>query len=422
MSRGSVLYPGPLPPPAAQFRYLAQHDFEIQDLPEAPDAHWSIEVAHPVYGRGRLQALRQPVIPPPVLFHHSMMTAEERHRSSQATASVTLTMPGTTGNVLRDRKNALRTLFHCLGEYGVAVIDEPTLKVWGPSALADELTHDAPLDIDGILAVHWVDDPAGLWMHTHGLREIGYVDFDILDPSPDLNTMRAWDIIRAMAFAIAEGAAKPGGPAYRLLHPGGTVALVETGKFLTEGEPGAAKRVAGMVDDFHREGHALLCDAPPQGLLARLRSSGFRPSTFLRNPISDEVLINFSPTAGLLMAERAIGTYGYLRRLWEEFHELHFQTIVKLGYRVDGGSPTSKEFLWFEAHELGDDWIDATLTHEAVRISRLKQGKREQHSIQFLADWMIFTPVGTITPRHTVAARAVRANRERLLEAQDKPR
>jgi hypothetical protein len=418
-SRGSVLFPGPLPPPAAQFRRLSQSGFEIEELPATSHVHWALRLSHPALGHGELSAHRDPVIPPDVLFDQCMMTEEERNLARRGTTSVTLVAPGTTGHVLRDRKAALRILSHCLGDYGVAVVDEPALKVWTPAMLDEELAHDAPLDIDGILAVHWVFDPdptSRPWMHTHGLKEIGHVDFDILDPATELNSSRLWDVMRAMAFAIVEGGATVGGDPFPLINPGGEVALIDSRRFIANGEQTAARRLAELADEFHRESHVVLCDPPATGLLARFRSARYKPSSFLSGPIPDDFIIPFSKAASALMAERARGTYGVLRELRDEFADLDLPVLAKLGYQVDGDAD-DHEYLWFQVHALGDDWIDATLTNDPFNVSHLRKGERRQHSTELLADWAILTSAGMINPRQMSAARVVRANRHQLLAA-----
>jgi Uncharacterized protein conserved in bacteria (DUF2314) len=412
----SALFPGPLPPPVAQIRQLLA-GFKTEEIPASPDVHWALRVSHPTWGQGELSARRNPVIPPPVLFEQSMITEEERERASRATASVTLFAPGKSGDVLVDRKAALRILSHCLGEYGAAVVDEPALKVWTPAMLETELVHDAPLDIDGILAVHLASNPGsggGSWMHTHGLMEIGYVDFDIFDPAPELNTWRLWDVVRAMAFAILDGKAKPGGKPYPLVYPGGEVALIDSHRFFARGETAVVHRFADLVDEYHRDNHVVLCDPQP-GLLARFRPKAYRPSRFLAGNIPDEVIIKFPDSASALMSERARGTYGVLRQLWSEFAGLDLSFLVKLGYEIDGGG--DREYLWFEVHALGDDWIDATLTNDPFNVSDLRKGDRGQHPVELLADWTIFTPAGAINPRQMSAARLARANRQEWLNA-----
>jgi hypothetical protein len=416
VSRVSVLFPGPLAPPVAQLRRLLQDAFQVEEIPASARVHWTLRLTHTAWGEAELSAHRNPIIPPEVLFEQSRMTEEECDVARRGRSSVTLTQSGKTGNVLFDRKTALRILSHCLGEYGVAVIDEPTLKVWSPAMLAEELAHDAPLDIDGILAAHWIsnaDSTGGCWLHTHGLREIGHVDFSILDPSPELNTSRLWDVVRAMAFAIVEGTAKVSSAPYMLVYPGGSVALIESNRFIAKGEAAAARRLADMADEFHRDGHVVLCDPPASSLFDRLlRPKRFRPAKFLSNDLPDNIIIGFSKSASQLMAERARGTYRTLRQLWDEFADLQLPLLVKLGYQVDGGEPDDREYLWFEVHTLGDDWIDATLTNDPHHVSHLRNGARGRHSIELLADWAIFTPAGAINPRQMFAARAVREHRQ----------
>jgi hypothetical protein len=124
------------------------------------------------------------------------------------------------------------------------------------------------------------------------------------------------------------------------------------------------------------------------------------------------------------MAERARGTYDYMRRFAGEFADLELPVMVKLGYPVDGGGG-GQEHLWFTVHETFDDEVEATLENEPFNIADMNAGDRGRHSIGRLTDWVIFTPAGPITPRATGMARAIRENadalRAAMREAQSEP-
>jgi hypothetical protein len=95
VSQGSVLYPGPLPPPAAQFEQLRSLGFEIQELPVPLGMHWALHIGHPLWGQGVLSAHREPTLPPKVLFEQSMLSDDERALALRGETSVTLVMSGT---------------------------------------------------------------------------------------------------------------------------------------------------------------------------------------------------------------------------------------------------------------------------------------------------------------------------------------
>ncbi len=410
---GAAYFPGRLlAPPEQFFAGLAGAGIRIERRPAGQDEHWRAELQHPQWGTADLAAPRQPPLPPPELFEFAFISTSRAGRQRFRRSAQTPVPHCRTGNLLRDRKLALRFLHAALASDGVVAIDRVSQRVWTPSALEDELAHDADLDVEGIYELHAVrDEQTGnvSWVHTHGLGEIGFLDFDILDPSPDFQSMSGMDVIRAMAFAILEGSATLASGPVELVTPAGSVSLVDVAEFLATGPRLLTDRHKDRADENHRRNRAVLCDPGGSRLFGRLFARGAVPSRFLSGPIPDTVMINFSASATRLAEERARGTYGRLRRYYEEFSDFGFVTIVKLGIPTDR-DPGNKEHMWFEVHHCGDDWIDATLGNQPYYVTTLKCGERRRHSVDLLSDWMIMTPVGTINPRNTKAAREVRAN------------
>jgi uncharacterized protein YegJ (DUF2314 family) len=128
-----------------------------------------------------------------------------------------------------------------------------------------------------------------------------------------------------------------------------------------------------------------------------------------------DFMVFFPTNSTRLMARRANQTYALFRQLSEEFTELKAKPIVKLGYPVDGGTPDDLEHMWFEVHALNEKTIDATLVNKPYQVSSLVPGQRRQHPVEFLTDWMLLTPAGSITPRDTRPARTARFHRDKIL-------
>jgi hypothetical protein len=195
------------------------------------------------------------------------------------------------------------------------------------------------------------------------------------------------------------------------MSPGGDVRFVDVRDFLRRAGR-ATNDLRTGADEEHNRNRAILCDVAG-GLLGRLFGR-VTPSRLLSADMPEDMVVPFSTAATNLMAERARGTYLQFRQLAGEFAEFEFPVIAKLGYRVNGGTPDDREHLWFEVNELGDDRLDATLASDPFRIDRLRKGHRGWHGLDLMTDWAIVTPLGMITPRHTVPARQIRANRDRF--------
>lgn len=410
---GSVLFRGRLAPRAQEFAHLEQRGFKVWNMEPGPAANWALRLSHPKWGQADVVCLRDCPRPPRHLIDFDpSLTKQERDQAHLGESTVSVILEGERQDVLRDRKTLLRFLRAVMGGDGMVAVDHTAQRFWPREALDDELCHDADLDIESLYTLHAItddhDDNKVVWLHSHGLAEIGLFDFDVLEPSEDL-LGRGRDALRVIAFAILEGSVDRNTPRFTLMRPGGDVRFVDVRDFSRRaGRAANALRIG--ADDEHGRDRAVLCD-PVTGLFGRLFGR-VTPSRLLSQPAPDEMTVPFSTAASNLMSERALGTYLQLQQLAGEFAEFEFPVIVKLGYRIDGGGPDDREHLWFAAHELGDVRIDATLESAPFSISRMKKGQRGGHLMELLTDWAILTPLGTITPRYTVPARQIRGSRE----------
>jgi hypothetical protein len=274
------------------------------------------------------------------------------------------------------------------------------------------------VDIESLYSMHAVvpdgaEQPS--WLHSHGLAQIGFFDFDVLKPAEDLIQVQT-DALRALAFAIVEGAVAPSTPSFGLAQPGGKVRFVEVSEFNRRADPATrALRLTDGEDEEHNKSRAVLCE-PAGGLLGKFFDK-LKPNRWLSGPLPDEAILTFSTAAGELMAERARATYGRFRALAGEFAEFEFPTIVKLGYVVDGGGADDKEHLWFSVDRAHNDRIDATLQSEPFNIARMKAGQSGSHPLELMTDWAIVTPAGMINPRNTKPARVVREHAGEIRQA-----
>ena len=327
---------------------------------------------------------------------------------------VSLMMEAQQENVLRDRKNLLYYLGSALGRDGLAAIDHTAGRLWSRESLDDELCHDADLDIESIYTIHVVthnEEP--IWLHTHGLAEIGNFDFDILEPSKDIARAGGGDLLRSIALAIVEGSVSVSTPRYPVASPGGDVRFVSAEEFTSGADAALAARLRPNAHDGHNSQRAVLCE-PGGGFLSRWFGRGLKPSRFLSGEIPDTVIMQFSTEASRLMAARARSTFNLFRTFAAEFREFECPAIVKLGYRVDDGDEDDKEHLWFEVHETFDDAVDATLSNQPYNIARMKMGERGRHPLELLSDWMVLTPAGPISPRFTTPARVLRLRKDEI--------
>jgi Uncharacterized protein conserved in bacteria (DUF2314) len=411
---GAAYFRGTLAPSIESLDGLARASIEVTLEPASTDQLWSATLRHRAWGQARIHAPRgaQPFPPLLVEFASGLTDIERELVMRDAHYPLILDVPARDGDVLRDRKRFLRFLAAVLGDDGVAGVDALSSLIWTRARLTDELAHEAPLDIVHIHALHLVSKPGGSWLHSHGLGELGFVDFDVLRPAEAL-LAEQFDVLRAIAFAIVEG-----GASSSVITPvanADPVMLIDASVFMRA----AASADRALRDaDEHSQRRVVCCEPTPPGLLRRLfGAKDAQPSRLLSAGMQDgEHLIRLSTAATELAAERARGSFGLLAAMSSEFAALECGPVVKLGYPSDS-DPDVREHLWFEVHAQDDAQLDATLLNEPHDVARLRAGQRGEHSLEVLTDWALRTPLGLLTPHNLELARSLRELQPELLQA-----
>lgn len=423
---GSVLFRGRWPARHTDFLFLDRHGIQLTPSPRAEDGSWTASLTHAEWGEATLTFDPHLPLPPRELIDWDpRLTTEEKALAVQGGSSIGVTVQPRNGNVLRDRKELLRFLHAVMGDDGLCAVDHTAQSFWSREALELELAHDADLDIEALYTTHLItqegtaEDAPGpaYWLHSHGLGELGFWDFDVLEPSDALNG-EAHDLVRVLAFASVEGRLTDAGERVQLVD-GVDVVGIDARTFRARSDQRQHPTWRHDLDEAHLARHLVVCE-PPSGagffgrLLGRDRP---RASAFLQDPLSRRFLFQLSTSATELLADRSRRTLGLFSALREELEILEPQALVKLGYVVDSDTGDDhREHLWFEVHGIGPEGIDATLVNEPFDIARMHAGQRGLHSPELLSEWAIMTPIGRINPRSTRALRTFRQERERIVE------
>lgn len=410
---GTVLFKGELPPQPEEFEFLRDQNIAIKPMRKESRNVWALGLTHPIWGGAILTySDEESEMPPQSVFDFAFMTQEDKEAAALCRSRVSLHLLPKHDHVLRDRKCLLRFLRAVMADDGQIAIDMLPDRVWTRADLDDELCHDADLDVIALFNIHTVaQDGSVYWMHTHGLSEIGALDFDIIDPSPELGTAGTEDVLRSLALRILEGEATPSMPEFLLMRPAGKARLVAMDDFIAGADP-RCRALFSDIDSPHRRKHFVLCEPRGSFFGRLLGTQTLQPAGIFSGGLPDDPILIFSDAATELMMERAKKTYSLLRTLMHEFSDFNFPWLAKLGIRTDGGGKTDREHMWFLIHELREDSLDATLLNQPDLVSGMNEGDRGRHSIDLLSDWMALTPAGPINPRSTVAARMIRADPE----------
>ena len=230
---GGVFFRGAIAPRAGEFEYLKSAQIQFRPTRQTIAKPGRPFISRAVGPREAGFAERHDFDTQGADRYDNRLDKSEKAAALLGRSSVQLQLDGEKKDVLRDRKRLLRFLDAVMGDDGLIAMDVSANHFWSKAALADELCHDADLDIDSLFTVHAVtagQSKVVNWYHTHGLAEMGFFDFDVLRPSPDLLTSRCHDFARAIAFAIVEGKVQPTTPMVHLLSSG-PIRFVDVAEF-----------------------------------------------------------------------------------------------------------------------------------------------------------------------------------------------
>lgn len=322
--------------------------------------------------------------------HDTRLSSVEHEEAARVRSHLVVELIEGVGDPLADRKALLRFADAVLGDDDPGVMDFAAQRFWSMEALDDELGHDARLDVLSLMTAHGVQDDRGevIWLHSHGLEELGRFDFDVVRPA--LHVVRdATGVHRALAFAILEG---------RLALPGTAVELVEDGRvcawpvplFLAE----ARERDRVVGGEGHDGVRGVLVDPHWETGLPTAD-----PSTILSDPGSQHDVILYSRAAS------ALATWDLLGEIVDEMAGHVEEPRVKVAFHVSGHI----EHLWFTVPDLGAAPLRGRLENEPYHVTSLRQGQMVELAPEDVTEWALPSRRGVITPADLAPLRRLRA-------------
>ena len=265
---GLVFLSGDRPAEPEDLERLRPSGVAIEPAP-GESGTWARTLRHPRWGDAVVSV--DPAAPSAdALIRDAAPNLDDAERTAALTArhSLAVRVPAARNHALHDRKTLLRWLDLLLGMDGVVAVDLLSQLPWPRQALADELAHDADVDIEALYTIHLIHDGAGeppvaYWLQRHGLADLGAFDLDIVAPHPAF-TEQCGELFRAVALQALDGTIQPDTDRFTFGHPGGDARLVPADRFMREaGAPFATFRDA----PDHADRRAVLCEPSSRGFL-----------------------------------------------------------------------------------------------------------------------------------------------------------
>lgn len=391
-----ALFASRSPPRADGFAGFAKRGVVVEET-SSSDGAYVLSLRRKGWGRARVSVPSSRTLDVARMVQHdTRLSSAEHEEAARVRSHLVLELIEGVGDPLADRKALLRFADAVLGDDDPGVVDMVAQRFWSMEALDDELGHDARLDVLSLMTAHGVQDDRGevIWLHSHGLEELGRFDFDVVRPA--LHVVRdPTGLQRALAFAILEG---------RLALPGTAVELVEDGRvcawpvplFLAE----ARERDRVVGGEGHDGVRGVLVDPHWETGLPTAD-----PSTLLSDPDVQDDVVLYSHQASALIAERARATWDLLGEIVDELEGHVEAPLVKVAYRVAG----HVEHLWFTVPDIGAAPLRGRLENEPHHVTSLRQGQMVELAPEDVTEWALPSRRGMITPADLAPLRRLRA-------------
>lgn len=406
---GFVLFRDAAAPRAEAFAPLTTEGFRVTVARDAAGAEWALDLDHDRWGRARIGVMRgRGEAPPAATFEADAdLLPQDLVALRHARSAVLIELQDTGDGHLADRKRLVGVLGAASRCGALAAVDTWAQKAWSRDALDEELSHEADLDVSALYKVHAVASGYGtdVWLHTHGLAELGLVDFDVLRAAQPLLGVDD-TAIRALAWAIVEGRLQAGGPPFALASPDGDVQLVAVADFTAQASPEDLALRGDPADASHNLDRGVVCEPRVEELAPYLPAV---PAGLLSREPSPHQIMTFSRDASQRMAERARATLPSAVRVREAYRDLDLALLVKVGMETSRGG---LEHVWVKAGAVGSQLLEGELVVDPHDVPALRRGSSVRLPIDRASGWHLMTPFGHATPHATGALRRLRADPE----------
>lgn len=406
---GFVLFRDTNPPRAEAFTPLERAGFQVTKARDASGAAWALDLAHDRWGRARIGVMREGGRAPPAQVFEAdpELLPQDLLALRHARSAVLLEQSDGGDRPLTDRKRFLGVLSEVARCGALATVDVHAQRAWSLDALDEELVHEADVDVTALYKVHAVASDVGdaVWLHTHGLAELGLVDFDVLRAARPLLGLDD-TAIRALAFAIVEGRLQSGGPAFTLAVPEGDVQLVPVADFTRQGAADDVALRGDPTDESHNVDRGIVCEVRLAELAPFLPPV---PAGMLMNDPRPDQVIQFSTDATEQMASRARVTLLSALVARDAVPDLDLPLLVKIGLDTLRGG---REHVWVRASCAAAGGLEGELVVEPHDLPGWRKGMRGRWPAERVSGWLLQTPFGNVTPYSFAALRRLRADPE----------
>lgn len=290
-------------------------------------------------------------------------------------------------------------LIHAMLPDVIAVLDDSSEKIlsghWVALAAVSNVS-PAPRYLFTSQAVSGEEDV--VWLHTHGLNRCGLTELEVLNSSKETYTNH-YNILETLAKRLLEmeEPLEPHEPLY-LARLTAEIPLIVTIVPWQEAVEHYDDDMLGGSDD-REESH----NQNTSAIFTYQSQEDYENEVYSPISVYDEIVDGnpiywFSNAETERMKALAAERISYL---YQASKNQDNKVLVKIGLTVDEElqeENSTKEHIWFELLEVGDNTMKLKLTQEPYYVKAVHEGDIMDFTVDDVTDWIIYTPDRAISP------------------------
>lgn len=252
-------------------------------------------------------------------------------------------------------------------------------------------------------STHYIPEKGIAWLHTHGVRRFGSVEFEFLNIDDKMAGDYNKVLNTVVVNAIVDGPKKE--EEEMVIGYSNNTELkfswlrweyaVEV--LAAKGLFGKKKPFIGDLKDRVQENGDQDEHARPSGAILALINGNLKSPNEYKNNFGDNLMLYYSTNETIRMSMFAKENYYYFQNIFNNHKNVDgWSFLVKIACKYKDGTDDKYEHMWFAAESIDDDNIRGKLINQPYFAEDLKNGEIYDRKIEDMSDWIIYTPNMTI--------------------------
>ena len=294
-------------------------------------------------------------------------------------------------------------VLYTLSSDNLLVVDMSAYKLLEGDHLELIASTNIPPSPSIMYSTHYVPSGGIAWLHTHGVRRFGSVEFEFLNIKNEL-AEKCNNILNTVVVNTIVNGPKEEEEVMKIGYSDNVEldfawirweyavdVLTQKGLF------GKKKAFIGDLKDRVLENGEMDEHARPSGvLLASIKGELKNPNEY-KNNFGDNMMLYYSTDETIRMSLFAKENFYYFENIFNsQKQSSEWSFLVKIGCRYEEDSEEKFEHMWFDIEEITENTVKGKLTNTPYFIDNMKNGGVYEMNRDDMSDWIIYTPNMTI--------------------------